>query len=92
VSLPKNLKPLRPTNKQSTLEAGEVWREHGALEYRECVGDDLDVQSQVPFPRLIHSTPNETVVLAWIAFESRAHRDEVKAKIMKDPRPVNNEL
>jgi uncharacterized protein YbaA (DUF1428 family) len=67
-------------------KAGEVWRDHGALEYRECVGEDLDVKSQVPFPRLIHSTPEETVVLAWIVFKSRAHRDEVNAKVMKDPR------
>jgi uncharacterized protein YbaA (DUF1428 family) len=66
--------------------AGEVWRDHGALEYRECVGEDLDVKSQVPFPRLINSTPDETVVFAWIAFESRAHRDEVNAEVMKDPR------
>jgi uncharacterized protein YbaA (DUF1428 family) len=67
-------------------KAGEVWRDHGALEYRECVGEDLDVKSQVPFPRLINSTPEETVVLAWIVFKSRAHRDEVNAKVMKDPR------
>ena len=66
--------------------AVEVWRDHGALEYRECVGEDLDVQSQVPFPRLINSTPDETVVLAWIVFKSRAHRDEVNANVMKDPR------
>ena len=50
--------------------AVEVWRDHGALEYRECVGEDLDVQSQVPFPRLINTTPDETVVLAWIVFAS----------------------
>ena len=50
------------------------------------VGEDLDVKSQVPFPRLINSTPEETVVLAWIVFKSRAHRDEVNAKVMKDPR------
>jgi uncharacterized protein YbaA (DUF1428 family) len=67
-------------------KAGEVWRDHGALEYRECVGEDLDVKRQVPFPHLINSTPEETVVLAWIVFKSRAHRDEVNAKVMKDPR------
>jgi uncharacterized protein YbaA (DUF1428 family) len=49
-------------------KTAEVWRDHGALEYRECVGEDLDVKCQVPFPRLINSTPDETVVLAWIAF------------------------
>jgi uncharacterized protein YbaA (DUF1428 family) len=58
-------------------KAGEVWRDHGASEYQECVGEDLDVKGQVPFPRLINSTPDETVVLAWIVFKSREHRDEV---------------
>jgi uncharacterized protein YbaA (DUF1428 family) len=67
-------------------KASEVWRDHGALEYRECVGEDLDVKSQVPFSHLINSTPDETVVLAWIVFKSRAHRDEVNAKVIKDPR------
>jgi len=51
-----------------------------------CVGEDLNVKGQVPFPRLINSKPDETVVFAWIVFESRAHRDEVNAKVMKDPR------
>ena len=67
-------------------KSGQVWRDHGALEYRECVGEDLNVKGQVPFPRLIDSKPDETVVFAWIVFESRAHRDEVNAKVMKDPR------
>jgi uncharacterized protein YbaA (DUF1428 family) len=67
-------------------KAGEVWQDYGALEYRECVGEDLDVKSQVPFPHLINSTPDETVVLARIVFKSRAHRHKVNAKVMKDPR------
>ena len=67
-------------------EAGKIWREHGALEYRECVGDDLDVKGQVPFPRVIETKPDETVVFAWIVFESREHRDAVNAKVMADPR------
>jgi uncharacterized protein YbaA (DUF1428 family) len=67
-------------------EAGKIWREHGALEYRECVGDDLDVKEMVPFPLMIESKPDETVVFAWIVFQSRSHRDEVNAKVMKDPR------
>jgi uncharacterized protein YbaA (DUF1428 family) len=61
--------------RQIAEEAGKVWREHGALEYRECVGDDLDVQDQVPFPRVIETKPGETVVFAWIVFESREQRD-----------------
>ena len=67
-------------------KAGQIWREHGALEYRECAGDDLDVKMGVSFPRTIKLKPGETVVFAWIVFKSRAHRDRVNAKVMKDPR------
>ncbi len=68
-----------------TQKAGKVWREHGALESRECAGDDLNVQWGVPFPRLLKLKPGETVVFAWVVFKSRAHRDRVNAKVMKDP-------
>jgi uncharacterized protein YbaA (DUF1428 family) len=74
------------TYRQIAEKAGSIWREHGALEYRECVGDDLEVKEMVPFPRMVEIKPDETVVFAWIVFESRAHRDEVNAKVMKDPR------
>jgi uncharacterized protein YbaA (DUF1428 family) len=67
-------------------KAGKIWREHGALEYRECVGDDFDEKCLVPFPRVIRLKPGETVVFSWIVFKSRAHRDRVNAKVMKDPR------
>ena len=68
-------------------KAGKVWREMGALEYRECVGDDLKSQGMgVPFPRRLRSKPGETVVFSWIVYKSRAHRDRVNAKVMKDPR------
>ena len=67
-------------------KAGRVWRDHGALEYRECAGDDLKVKMGVPFSRLMKLKPGETVVFAWIVFKSRAHRDGVNAKVMKDPR------
>jgi uncharacterized protein YbaA (DUF1428 family) len=67
-------------------KAGKIWREHGALEYRECVGDDLDVNMGTPFPRMVKLKPGETVIFAWIVFKSRAHRDRVNAKVMKDPR------
>lgn len=67
-------------------KAGQVWREHGALEYRECVGDDLNVNMGLPFPRLAKVKPGETVVFSWIVYKSRAHRDRVNAKVMKDPR------
>jgi uncharacterized protein YbaA (DUF1428 family) len=67
-------------------KAGKIWREHGALEYRECVGEDLNVKFLVPFPRNMKLKRGETVVFAWIMFKSRAHRDRVNAKVMKDPR------
>jgi uncharacterized protein YbaA (DUF1428 family) len=78
----KNLQAYR----RIAQKAGKIWREHGALEYRECVGDDLDVKGLVPLPRRIKLKPGETVVFAWIVFKSRAHRDRVNAKVMKDPR------
>ena len=67
-------------------KAGKIWKKHGALEYRECAGDDLDVKGMVPFPRKIRLKRGETVVFSWIVFKSRAHRDRVNAKVMKDPR------
>lgn len=67
-------------------KAGRVWRDHGALEVRECVGDDLKVKMGTAFPRLARVKPGETVVFSWVVFKSRAHRDRVNAKVMKDPR------
>ena len=67
-------------------KAGRVWRDHGALEVRECVGDDLNVKMGVPFRRSVKLKGGETVVFSWIVFKSRAHRDRVNAKVMKDPR------
>ncbi|MCA1562283.1 MAG: DUF1428 domain-containing protein [Acidobacteria bacterium] len=78
----KNLQAYR----RMAQRAGKVWREHGALEFRECVGDDLKPKGVVPFPRRINLKPGETVMLSWIVFKSRAHRDRVNAKVMKDPR------
>ncbi|MEW6683815.1 MAG: DUF1428 domain-containing protein [Nitrospirota bacterium] len=77
----KNLKVYR----RIAQKAGEVWRKHGALDYKECVGDDLNVKMGLPFPRLVKPKPGETVVFAYIVFRSRAHRDRVNAKVMKDP-------
>ena len=68
------------------LKAAKLWREHGALEYRECSGDDLNVKWGVPFPRSVKAKPGETVVFAWIVFKSRADRDRVNARVMNDPR------
>jgi uncharacterized protein YbaA (DUF1428 family) len=79
----KNLDAYR----RMARKAGKVWREHGALEYRECVGDDLDVKGiSITFPRLARVKPGETVAFSWIVYKSRAHRDRVNAKVMKDPR------
>jgi uncharacterized protein YbaA (DUF1428 family) len=66
--------------------AGKIWREHGALEYRECVGDDLEIKGVLPFPRGLRIKRGETVLFSWIVYKSKAHRDRVNAKVMKDPR------
>jgi len=78
----KNVSAYRRISQQ----ASKVWKEHGALEYRECVGDDLKVNMGLPFPGIVKAKRNETVVFAWIVYKSRAHRDAVNAKVMKDPR------
>jgi uncharacterized protein YbaA (DUF1428 family) len=67
-------------------KAGKIWREHGALEYRECVADDVKVGEVTSFPRSVERKRNATVVFAWIVFKSRTHRDRVNAKVMSDPR------
>jgi uncharacterized protein YbaA (DUF1428 family) len=67
-------------------KAGKIWREHGALEYRECVGDDVTMGEVTSFPRSVKLKRGETVVFSWIVFKSRADRDRVNAKVMKDPR------
>lgn len=72
--------------KKISTKAGKVWREHGALEYRECVGDDLDMKFGRPFPKLLKLKPTETAVFSWIVYKSKAQRNQVNAKVMKDPR------
>ena len=67
-------------------KAGKVWRDHGALEYMECVADDVKPGKHTSFPQSVKLKPGETVVFAYIVFTSRAHRDRVNAKVMKDPR------
>lgn len=78
----KGLKAYEAISKK----AGKVWKEHGALEYLECVGDDINVKFGTPFPTLAKTKRNEVVVFSWILYKSRAHRDKVNAKVMKDPR------
>jgi uncharacterized protein YbaA (DUF1428 family) len=67
-------------------KAGRVWMDHGALAYVECAGDDLQTKFGLPFPRTVRGKPGETVFFSWIVFKSRAHRDRVNAKVMKDAR------
>jgi uncharacterized protein YbaA (DUF1428 family) len=67
-------------------KAGKVWREHGALEYIECVADDVKPGKRTSFPQSVKLKPGEAVVFAYIVYKSRAHRDRVNAKVMKDPR------
>lgn len=68
--------------------ASKVWRDHGALEYRECVAEDMNAHGMTPFPKAARAKPGEVVVFSWIVYKSRAHRDRVNAKVMKDPRLV----
>ena len=67
-------------------KAGKLWREHGALEFRECVGDDVKKGKVTSFPQSVKRKPDETVMFSWIVYKSRAHRDRVNAKVMADPR------
>jgi uncharacterized protein YbaA (DUF1428 family) len=66
--------------------SGKVWREHGALDYREWVADDVKVGKRTSFPRSVKLKPGETVVFSWITYKSRAQRDRVNKKVMADPR------
>ena len=67
-------------------KAGELWIEHGALDYKECLADDVAVGEVTSFPRSVKLEDDETVVFAWITYESRQHRDDVNAKVMNDER------
>ena len=67
-------------------KAGKVWREDGALEYRECIADDVKWGKRTSFPRSIKQKPGETVVFSYIVYKSRAQRDSINKKVMKDPR------
>ena len=66
--------------------AGKIWREHGALEYIECIADDVKLGKVTSFPQSVKLKRGETVFFSWIVYKSRAHRDRVLAKVMKDPR------
>ena len=72
--------------KKLATKAAKIWREHGAFEYRECVGDDMEVEHMLAFPKIAKSKPDEVVIFAYAVFESRKHRDATNKKIMADPR------
>jgi uncharacterized protein YbaA (DUF1428 family) len=67
-------------------KAGRIWREHGALEYRECIAEDVQPGKLTSFPQSVKLKPDEVVWFSWIVFKSRKHRDQVNAKVMQDPR------
>jgi uncharacterized protein YbaA (DUF1428 family) len=83
VPLPKkNLAAYRAMAKK----AGKVWREHGAIDYKECLADDVKKGKWTSFPRSVKQKPSETVVFSYIVYKSRKDRDRVLAAVMKDPR------
>ncbi len=83
--LPLPKEKLEQYTENATL-AATVWREHGALEYIESVGEDITAENMVSFPKLADAKDGETVVMAYIVYESREHRDTVNTKVMADPR------
>ena len=83
VAVPK--KNIAAYRKMST-KAGKIWREYGAIDYREWVADDVKVGKLTSFPRSVKQKAGETVVFAWITYKSRAQRDKINAKVMADPR------
>ncbi len=78
----KNLKAYIAMSKK----ASKVWKDYGALDYKECVADDVSVGKVTSFPRSVKMKKNETVVFSYIVYKSRAARDKCMAKVMKDPR------
>lgn len=78
----KNLDAYR----RMARKAGKIWKEFGALDYIECVADDVKPGKHTSFPQAVKLKPDETVVFSWIVYKSRRQRDSVNAKVMKDPR------
>ncbi len=72
--------------KKMSLECGKVWKEYGALEFRECIGDDVPPGKVTSFPLSVDLQDGESVVFSWIVYASRAARDDINEKVMKDPR------
>jgi len=82
--------PLPKKNLESYREIatkyGAIWREHGALEFHECIAEDVKPGKLTSCPQSVNLEADEIVVFSWIVYKSRAHRDEVNEKVMKDPR------
>jgi uncharacterized protein YbaA (DUF1428 family) len=72
--------------REMAQKAGDIWMEKGALAYYECVGDDLEIENMLSFKKISGASDDETVIFAWIVYESREHRDTVNAAVMSDPR------
>jgi uncharacterized protein YbaA (DUF1428 family) len=83
--LPVKKKDLKAYAKMSKV-GSRVWKDHGALAYMECMGDDLKPPMGMPFPKLVKPKKGETVVFSFIVYKSRAHRDAVNKKVMADKR------
>lgn len=72
--------------KRLARKAAKIWREHGALDVHECVGDDLKIKGMLSFSKVAKAKPSETVIFSWIVYKSRADRDRVLKKVMADTR------
>lgn len=85
IVVPVPRRNLARYRKMATL-SGKIWKEHGALEYHECVGDDVKPGKTTSFPQAVKLKPGEVVLFSWIVYKSRAQRDRVMKKVMADPR------
>jgi len=79
------------TYRQMAALGGQVWKEYGAIDYVECVGDDVPYGELTSFPRAVMAKEDEVVIFSWITYESRARRDEIVAKVMADERLQGDE-
>ena len=70
--------------KRMARRGSQLWKKHGTLEYKECLGDDLETKFGIPFSRITKAKPDETIIFSYIVFKSKAHRDRVNAKVMKE--------
>lgn len=75
-----------PAYRLLSRKMAKIMKEYGVIEYRECVGDDMKTTMGLPFPKLVKPKPNEVIVFSWISFKSKANRNSINKKIMKDPR------